>query len=163
MKNRILSAIAGVALISSPAVAMAVDTYSAQLSGDNEVPPRMTDAFGSIVISHFPGVARARFTLDVRRANAILSAAGGHIHCAPAGANGPIVAFLAGEAAPGGFDGRLTITGMLDDDNIIPGSACGNTLAALLAAAAAGNAYVNLHSVTFPGGEIRGQLMLEAP
>ena len=163
MKKRLLAAVGGIALILSPAAAMAVDTYSAQLSGADEVPPRATDAFGTIVVSHFPGLGRARFTLDVRRATAILSAVGGHIHCAPAGANGPIVVFLAGEASPGGFDGRLSISGMIDDDNVIPGSACGDTLAELLTAAAAGNAYVNLHSTTFPGGEIRGQLMLEAP
>jgi len=163
MKIRFLSAIGGIALILSPAAAMAVDTYSAQLSGAEEVPPRTTDAFGSIVISHYPGAGRARFMLDVRRATAILSAVGGHIHCAPAGVNGPIVAFLAGEASPGGFDGRLSISGMLDDDNVIASASCGSTLAELMAAAAAGNAYVNLHSETFPGGEIRGQLILEAP
>ena len=77
MKKRLLAAVGGIALILSPAAAMAVDTYSAQLSGADEVPPRATDAFGTIVVSHFPGLGRARFTLDVRRATAILSAVGG--------------------------------------------------------------------------------------
>ena len=162
MKIRFLAAIGGVAMILSPSIALAVDIYSAQLTGAEAVPPVATNTFGTVVIRHFPGANRARFMLEVRRANAILSDVGGHIHCAPAGMTGAIVAFLAGEASPGGFDGSLSISGTLDDDNIIAG-ACGSTLAELMAAADAGNAYVNLHSVAFPGGEIRGQLMLETP
>jgi hypothetical protein len=34
---------------------------------------------------------------------------------------------------------------------------------ALVAALFAGQAYANIHDATFPGGEIRGQLLLQTP
>jgi hypothetical protein len=38
-----------------------------------------------------------------------------------------------------------------------------NTIDDVIQAVANGNAYVNIHTTTIPGGEIRGQLVPKAP
>ena len=92
-----------------------------------------------------------------------------HIHMGPAGANGPVVAFLYGAVPPGG--GR--VDGVLAQGTIaaadLTGPLAGQSLAVLIAAMETGGAYVNVHSNDdipptntgpgdFPGGEIRGQV-----
>lgn len=94
--------------------------------------------------------------MKITNGNDILGVAGAHIHCAPAGANGPVVAFLAAPV-PGGFDGKVDVGATLTNANII-NPACGATVAELLDAMAAGDTYVNVHSPAFPGGEVRGQI-----
>jgi hypothetical protein len=92
-----------------------------------------------------------------------------HIHIGPPGANGPVVVFLFGPAAPGGGpqDGILA-DGTFTASNFV-GPLAGAQMSALLTAIAAGNAYVNVHTNDgvapidtgpgdFPGGEVRGQL-----
>ncbi|WP_119279679.1 CHRD domain-containing protein [Calidithermus roseus] len=92
-----------------------------------------------------------------------------HIHLGPAGANGPVVAFLYGPAAPGGgrTDGVLA-EGTITAANLV-GPLAGRPLGDLIAAMEAGNAYVNVHTNDgvappntgpgdFPGGEVRGQI-----
>ena len=94
---------------------------------------------------------------------------GAHIHLAPAGSNGPVVAFLYGTVAPGGgrIDGILaegTITGA-----DLVGPLAGQDISVLLASLSSAGAYVNVHTndgVTgtnsgpgdFASGEIRGQI-----
>ena len=100
-----------------------------------------------------------------------------HIHCGPAGANGPIRMWLypvigpTGAPAPSGagrHDGVLA-TGTFDPTGVVcPASAVGQDMP-LLDAMRAGLTYVNVHTNDgvppvntgpgdFPGGEIRGQL-----
>lgn len=91
-----------------------------------------------------------------------------HIHFGQRGVNGGVSVFLCQTTAsvdPTGLAPTCpasgTVTGVLTIANIIgPG---GQGLAAgefdeLVAAIRAGVAYVNVHSTTFPGGEVRGQL-----
>jgi len=104
-----------------------------------------------------------------------------HIHCGPAGVNGPIVMWLfpnpsSTTALPGGggrHDGVLA-EGSFDNSHVRPTTnpACPGgiaTLGDLLARIRAGNAYVNVHTNDgvaptntgpgdFPGGEVRGQI-----
>ncbi len=104
-----------------------------------------------------------------------------HIHCGPAGVNGPIVMWLfpnpsSTTALPGGggrHDGVLA-EGAFDNSHVRPttNAACPGgiaTLADLLDRIRAGNAYVNVHTSDgvaptntgpgdFPGGEVRGQI-----
>jgi hypothetical protein len=92
-----------------------------------------------------------------------------HIHLAPAGVNGPIVAFLYGPAGAGAgrFSGVLA-QGTITADDLI-GPLAGQDLTALVDAIRAGNAYVNVHTDDgvapagtgpgdLPAGEIRGQI-----
>jgi hypothetical protein len=104
-----------------------------------------------------------------------------HIHCAPAGTNGPIIMWLypsptSTAALPGGagrHDGVLA-EGTFTNANVRPTTnpACPipvATLADVLARIRSGDAYVNVHTNDgvlpanqgpgdFPGGEIRGQI-----
>ena len=90
-----------------------------------------------------------------------------HIHIGQKGVNGGISVFLCSnlddpsagtQACPAG---DAEITGTITAASVIgpttQGIAAGQ-FDAFLAAARAGVAYVNVHSVTFPGGEIRGQI-----
>ena len=98
-----------------------------------------------------------KFTLRLSRAEGVLAVAGAHIHCAPAGENGPVVVFLAGSVPPAGFDGKVSVTATVTDSNII-NFACGATLEELVQSMRDGGTYVNVHSTGHPGGEVRGQI-----
>jgi hypothetical protein len=84
-----------------------------------------------------------------------------HIHCAPAGANGPIAVWLAGN--PGvdrawDVDGKWIDNAIFTDEDIVPGTGCGDNLAELIETLRNGGAYVNVHTRANPGGEVRGQI-----
>lgn len=144
-------------VISTPLIAANAVNFKAHLSGDQEVPAVETDATGKIIIHINQALTLLRFKLDVFKADDLLSAAGAHFHCGVEGMNGPVIAFVAGSFAPG-FDGHFQIRATLTDDSIIGVTACGTTIAELAMAMAEGNVYVNVHSLSHPGGEIRGQV-----
>ena len=93
-----------------------------------------------------------------------------HIHVGPAGANGPVVAFLYGLVPPaGGRQTGVLSTGTITGANLV-GPLTGHPLSDLLDAIRSGNAYANVHTNDgvapidtgpgdFPGGEIRAQLV----
>lgn len=94
---------------------------------------------------------RVRFKLkwDDLTSDAVMA----HIHCAPAGSNGDVGVTLFAQNK--GDDGRVRGSFRGPD----PGNACGwSSLGDVLAAMVSGNAYVNVHTTNFPGGEIRGQI-----
>lgn len=132
--------------------------FQADLSGANEVPPRDTDASGTcaFVVSG----DRVDFSITTRGLSAPV--VGAHIHIGPAGANGPVrVGFinpnLAGTntqtpfAAP---DGGILMENSFGGSDVSGGL----TLADILGAMRTGDAYCNIHTSNFPGGEIRGQI-----
>jgi hypothetical protein len=135
--------------------------FVAALSGDQEVtaPPGGvdTDTTGHIRLNFDGGLTKARYVLRVFDGLAITQA---HLHCARAGENGSVVAFLFGPE-PGGIDvDGLLERGTLTNDDIIPG--CDpiiNNIASLLAAVLEGRIYVNVHSEVNPAGEVRGQIL----
>jgi hypothetical protein len=129
--------------------------FKAELSGANEVPPVETETTGKAKF-----VVRGssiHFELEVDDAENVFGAAGAHIHCAPAGENGPVVAFLAG-AVPGGLDGSVEVEATLTAANITD-PACGADIAGLVKSMRAGRTYVNVHSTEHPTGVARGQIV----
>jgi CHRD domain-containing protein len=141
------------------------EEFTARLLGDNEVPPVDTETFGKVEIVFNKDETKAEYHLTVRKG---VRATQSHIHCAPAGVNGPVVVFLAGFHAKGwDVDGSWIENATVTDDNVMPpaaGSTCPtpiNNLRDLAQAIRDGNAYVNVHTVANPGGEIRGQLKAE--
>jgi hypothetical protein len=136
--------------------------FVAVLKGSNEVSqvPVETDGFGFAAIGVNHAETAIGFVLTAFRLENIVVA---HIHCGAAGVNGPVVADLFVPAAPVTKNGLLA-HGVITDANVIdrPDSAAcpgGVTdLAGLLEKIRTGNAYVNVHTTAFPGGEIRGQL-----
>ena len=131
--------------------------FAARLAGVNEVPAVTTDTSGRAIIKFNKTFTEAEFSLNVRKGVRITQA---HIHCGAAGVNGPIIVFLAGFHAPGwDVDGNWINNTTVTNANVVnTTSACGSTLADLAQAMRDGNMYVNAHSVTNPGGEVRGQL-----
>jgi hypothetical protein len=84
---------------------------------------------------------------------------GAHIHLAPAGQNGPIVLPLLGN--PFIPDPGVTVNGILVEGTATAadvGGPLAGDLDALIAAIRAGDTYVNVHTVEFRPGEIRGQI-----
>jgi hypothetical protein len=137
--------------------------FKARLTGDEEVPAVVTDTSGRAEIKFSQDLSTAEFVLRVSDGRRLTQA---HIHCAPAGFNGPIVAFLAGFHELGwDVDGKWIDNATLADDNIIfgatPTATCQHTietLADLAEAISDGDAYVNVHSDLNRAGEVRGQL-----
>lgn len=124
--------------------------------GASEVPPVPTQTLGLARFSTSQSGTRIEVQMFVFNGDAVTQA---HIHCAPSGQNGPVVVFLAGLIDNGhDIDGRWISNAKFKEDNIIPGSVCGDTLGELLIAMRSGNTYVNVHTVANPGGEVRGQI-----
>lgn len=143
--------------------------FEANLSGAQEVTSPAggvaTDTAGTIEVEFDAALTRAQFRLAVRSSAGITQA---HFHCASAGVNGPIVAFLFGPVDPPVDVGEGSVEVALDNSDILPPEtpeaieACGvplNNIASLAFAMRAGKIYANVHSTTFPAGVIRGQLL----
>ncbi|MEV6105315.1 CHRD domain-containing protein [Streptomyces sp. NPDC051940] len=131
-----------------------VTAYTAQLSGAQEVPPNSSLARGSAVLQLNADGTALEFRLIAANIENVVMA---HIHAAPAGTNGPIVAFLLHpQSDPGRSDGVLA-TGTITAANLT-GPLAGQSLDALVAALESGGAYVNVHTTQLPAGEIRGQI-----
>jgi len=134
-----------------------VMNFRAHLSGDNEVPPVDTDATGQAIFQYKDGMLH--FKLIVANIDDIFMA---HIHMAPAGQNGGVVAWLypPDGPPPSLIDGKsngILAEGEISEEDL-KGSLEGKELMALIAAMKAGNTYVNVHTSSFGGGEVRGQI-----
>ena len=135
-----------------------VSNWVAPLSGAEEVPPVDTRARGVGYFQLNDAGDELRYKLIVANITNVLQS---HIHIAPAGENGGVVAFLYPEGPPpqlieGRSDGVLA-EGVITAANLT-GALAGQDLSALLDAIRAGNAYVNVQTSANPGGEIRGQI-----
>ncbi|MBI2024224.1 CHRD domain-containing protein [Candidatus Giovannonibacteria bacterium] len=134
------------------------DILSVNLRGSDEVPPVSTNTSGRLILSFNPTHTAAAFRLDVFNG---INVAEAHLHCAASGQNGPVIVFLFGKI-PGGFDVNGTISSFtLNDDNILPeGATCSTpvtNMSTLFNAIRNGIIYANVHTVSHPAGEIRGQ------
>lgn len=134
--------------------------FTAILSGAQEVPPVATSANGTASGFLSGDFGSNNFVFQYAIAYAGLSTpiapigeTGGHLHNAPAGANGPIVHIL--DTTP--FDYTGTEEGFIIgtwsfDDAVNP------LTEALAQALLNGDIYINLHTEEFNAGELRGQL-----
>lgn len=92
-----------------------------------------------------------------------------HIHCGLTGVAGPVVAFLFGFVADGVDPNGILAQGTVTPANVIPrpdSEACPGGVADfddMIAQMRAGNAYVNVHTIQNPAGEIRGQIRTAGP
>lgn len=129
-------AVAAFATLTACAAMAGATAPMVHLSGDQEVPPVTTTAAGDSTIA-----VAADGTVTGSVTTSGLDGTMAHIHIAAAGANGPVIVPLAK-----GADGTWSVP-------------AGTKLSAeQLAAYQAGGLYVNVHSVSHKGGEIRAQL-----
>ncbi len=149
-----------IAALAATTLAAAGD-FTAHLAGRNEVPPVDTRAQGQVKVSFDDAGTTGAFRLITANIQNVTQA---HIHCGPPGANGPVVLFLFGFVTGGVNVNGILAQGTFTGSNIIPrapSAVCPGgvgDLAGLIAQVQAGNAYVNVHTVQNPGGEVRGQL-----
>jgi hypothetical protein len=134
------------------------EVFQADLAGSNEVPARDTGASGAcgfVVTGN-----RVNFSIYTRGLSAPV--VGAHVHIGAAGANGPVrVPFIGPNLA-----GTSTVTpfnappnGILIENSFGPSDVTGGlSLDDVLNAMRSGNAYCNVHTTNFPGGEVRGQI-----
>ncbi|MEZ4886523.1 MAG: CHRD domain-containing protein [Chitinophagales bacterium] len=115
-------------------------TYHADLTGNQENPAVVTDAYGLATFNYTPNVNKLEVNVLVQNLSGPIT--GAHLHVGAPGVNGGVVENL---------------TAMVDGNHIhgvvFP--------EAYLADLQAGNVYVNIHTEANPGGEIRGQLTLD--
>lgn len=132
--------------------------FKANLNGLQEVPPNASTATGFATFAFNDALTELSYELSVFGISDVTMA---HIHLAPAGVNGPVALWLypfgpPAQQIPGLINGLLSQRTVTATN--LAGPLSGQTLSALLAQMSAGTAYVNVHNVSFPGGEIRGQI-----
>ena len=140
-------------LLATAGTALAAD-YKAHLSGAGEVPPNDSKARGNALFTLSDDGTQLSFKLIVAN---IVNVTASHIHLGAAGQNGPVVALLYQAGAPDGRSDGILAQGTITAANLA-GPLAGQPLSALIAAIEAGDTYVNVHTVTNPAGEIRGQI-----
>ncbi len=126
-----------------------ITDFTATLTGTQENPVALTTAYGSISATLNENVLTVTGSFSGLTSDFDATVAGGaHIHQAIAGRNGGVELLLA-----------TTVSGDLRSGTY---EAVNNTFMlteAQLAALNARELYVNIHSVAFPGGELRGQIL----
>lgn len=145
---------------------------SANLTGAQEVPPTPSSATGTATLNFNEEKTQINFTLTISTDLPNIREA--HIHIAPTGVNGPIVldfctTNLVNPPAnvplpPTCPTAPFTLTGSLTAANLRPitpaiQAAGVNSFADAVTQILNGNAYANVHTTAFPGGEIRGQIV----
>ncbi len=118
-------------------VAATTTRFTGVLTGAQEVPPNASTATGIVTAFLHEPAQRLLYTVETSGLTNVTVA---HVHAGPVGVPGPIVF---------GLDG-------------LPGSYCGvspRLTAAQIATLLADGMFVNVHTVAFPGGEIRAQLL----
>ena len=156
-----------VAVLMFSAIARA-DTivFTTTLTGSQEVPPNASTGIGSALVT-LDTVANT-LTINVAFAGLVSPTTIAHIHCcAPAGGTAiPATTVPTFPGFPAGVTSGTFITTL--DLNLASSfnpafiAANGGTVAgaqaAFIAGLLGGQAYLNIHTVQFPNGEIRGQL-----
>jgi hypothetical protein len=136
-------------------------TFTANLTGSQEVPEVTTDGSGQAIFKLSKDGTSISYKLIVNNLEGVTQA---HIHCGEAGANGPVVVFLFGFVTGGVASNGVLAEGTITAASIIarPDSeACMGGVAnleELISKMRNGGAYVNVHTVVNPPGEIRGQI-----
>lgn len=154
--------LAGVCLGVPGAAAHADVVFTTTLAGSNESPPNASTATGTATVIY--ETAGNGFRYDIVFSGLTTSIAAGHIHFddpATPNPNGPVILGFGNVPATtsGRFGGFLT---QADIETTPAAIATGlDTIAEILQQGLSGNLYVNLHNATFPGGEIRGDLVAD--
>jgi CHRD domain-containing protein len=158
-----------IAIVALPIVAACSDdgpseatSFTATLSGANEVPAVTTTATGTATLS----VSGNQITYTINATN-LQNAVLGHIHLGATGVNGPVRLNLCGTGAP--EPACASGTGTVVVATGTNGTTLGITFDELLTAMRTGGAYVNVHTFATgctpgaagcnQGGEIRGQVV----
>ena len=129
--------------------------FTANLTGDSEVPPVTTNATGTAEFELNDDGDEMSYDLEVEDIEGVLFA---HIHQGSDSENGPIVVtlFNATDGPTDEIDGTLESGDFAAED--FEGPLQGQNMTDLVDAIEGGQAYVNVHTEANPPGEIRGTI-----
>ena len=134
----------------------------ADLRGRNEVPLTLSAARGTFALTVDDTDTSVHFALEYT--GLLTTVAAAHIHVGQPNVNGGVTVFLCG----GGGRPACPQEGMVEGDftanDVLALTSQQlelHNLAKLLSAIRAGKTYGNVHTLTSPGGEIRGQIRAE--
>jgi hypothetical protein len=169
MQRSLTTAIAASAAVLALAVAVVPtvvlgqgreSTFAARLTGFQETPSLISDTKASFSATVDDKGSTISYRLSYGSFSTPLLFA--HIHLGERGVAGGVAAFLCGGGGkPTCPVGPTTVTGTIVVADVVGPTAQGLTagdFASLVRAARAGVTYANIHTMKFPGGEIRGQL-----
>ena len=148
----------------APSTLPAATIFTAILLGSNEVPPNASPATGQATVT-----LNGNLLTVMESFSGLIggSAAAAHIHCcSPVGVTAIVAIPFTGfpSATSGSYTNTFDLS-LLSSYNGSFVTANGGTAASAEAAFIAGlsafQAYANIHDATYPGGEIRGQLVPE--
>ena len=158
MKTMLAAGAFALALLLLPAATASaqVVNMTATLTGGEENPAILTGAVGVADVS--VDQTGRDIAVTLRLFNLPTGTTAGHIHAGPRGVNGPVVVDF---PIPAGRTGDLTLTFRVGNSQFRARPEIGiNTIDDVIQAMVGGGAYVNVHTSTNPGGEIRGQLVM---
>lgn len=152
-----ICAVAALTLFVQAAPASAQEVMMAMLTGGEETPQPgiLTGATGQATVT--VDAANRQVIVELQIQNLGNASTAGHIHIGPRGVAGPVVldfTFPSGRTGDFGLLFRLGQSAFRARPEI--GIA---TIDDAIQAILNGNAYVNVHSSAFPGGEVRGQIV----
>ena len=147
----IISIIGNVLTFSVIPQVLGQEAFTAELSGEDELPPVNTDANGTITVQgNNQSLSYQLAVSDMKNVTAT------HIHFGNDDENGKVVVTLLKTENPSGLE-METLGGNFTDQNV-QGPLAGLPLDQLIGFMGNGSTYVNVHSTEFPLGEIRGQI-----
>ena len=140
-------AVAAASFALIPVAARQHAEYAAHMNASAETPPNLSHASGTVTLS-ITGT-ELHYMITVGGLSGPATAA--HIHVGAPGVAGPPVLT---------FTVKSVADGMVADDSVdlMKGASTGVSGDSLRTLLANGNAYVNVHTAKYPGGEIRGQV-----
>jgi hypothetical protein len=127
--------------------------FTAQLSGDQQIPSIQTSASG--IVWFKPMQDSIWFKVNVTDIQGVTMA---HIHMGKQGENGPPAVPLYKPDTPSGQMSGVLAKGNITADTF-QGPMAGKQISDLITAMQNGETYVNIHTQQNPNGEIRGQIM----
>ena len=133
--------------------------FQAELKGRNEVPLTLSAARGTLALTVNDTDTSVHFVLEYSGLQTVLFS---HIHVGQPNVNGGVTVFFCGGGGrPACSQAAGTVEGDFTANDVLPLATQQlevNNLAKLLRAIRAGKTYANVHTMTSPGGEIRGQI-----
>jgi hypothetical protein len=163
MRRRMLAVVlvplAVLAVVTIPALANGDDEFRTRLSGFLETPQSISTAGRGSFTAELEGMTLEYRLSYERLEGGTVSAA--HIHLGQKATTGGVIAFLCGGGDKPPCPPQGTVSGVIDPADVIgpanQGIAPGE-FAEVVRALRQGFVYANVHTQTYPGGEIRGQV-----
>jgi len=157
-----------VAIVAIPALAAGASANAPKMRGFEEVPALSNPAGGSFISVISASEDAIEYELTYKNTESDVTQA--HLHMAQKGVNGGITVFLCSNLGNGPAGTQAcparngTIHGTIHASDVLAVNAQGigaGELFSVIRGIKLGIVYANVHSVQFPGGEVRGQLVFK--